>query len=105
MEAVQEDFYTTKAGKKVMMVKLTNGEVFLDWKGRVKDAPKVGQKVRIAYKDWTPSYIQLKTHHVIEKLEIIEDAVTTETFAEMKSSLRRMEQMLTKLIETTAKRG
>ena len=62
------DYYTTKAGKTVRGVRLDNGEIYVDWKGRARDV-RVGQKVRIVYRDWTPSKIQLPKHHVIEKVE------------------------------------
>jgi hypothetical protein len=62
------DYYTTKAGKTVRGVRLENGEIYVDWKGRARDV-RVGQKVRIVYRDWTPSKIQLPKHHVIEKVE------------------------------------
>jgi hypothetical protein len=61
------DYYTTKAGKTVRGVRLENGEVYVDWKGRARDV-RVGQRVRIVYRDWTPSKIQLPAHHVIEKI-------------------------------------
>jgi hypothetical protein len=61
------DYYTTKAGKNVRGVRLENGEIYVDWKGRATDV-NVGQKVRIVYRDWTPSKIQLPKHHVIEKI-------------------------------------
>jgi hypothetical protein len=62
------DYYTTKAGKTVRGVRLDNGEIYVDWKERARDV-NVGQKVRIVYRDWTPSKIQLPKHHVIEKVE------------------------------------
>jgi hypothetical protein len=62
------DYYTTKAGKTVRGIRLENGEVYVDWKERARDI-RVGQKVRIVYRDWTPSKIQLPKHHVIEKVE------------------------------------
>jgi hypothetical protein len=62
------DYYTTKAGKTVRGIRLENGEVYVDWKERARDV-RVGQKVRIVYRDWTPSKIQLPKHHVIEKVE------------------------------------
>jgi hypothetical protein len=62
------NYYTTKAGKNVRGVRLENGEVYVDWKERARDV-RVGQKVRIVYRDWTPTKIQLPAHHVIEKVE------------------------------------
>jgi hypothetical protein len=62
------NYYTTKAGKTVRGVRLDNGEIYVDWKERARDV-NVGQKVRIVYRDWTPSKIQLPKHHVIEKVE------------------------------------
>jgi len=61
------DYYTTKAGKTVRGIRLDNGEVYVDWKERARDV-RVGRKVRIVYRDWTPSKIQLPAHHVIEKI-------------------------------------
>jgi hypothetical protein len=62
------NYYTTKAGKNVRGVRLENGEIYVDWKERARDV-RVGQKVRIVYRDWTPTKIQLPAHHVIEKVE------------------------------------
>jgi hypothetical protein len=62
------NYYTTKAGKTIRGLRLDNGEIYVDWKERARDV-NVGQKVRIVYRDWMPTKIQLPKHHVIEKLE------------------------------------
>ena len=62
------NYYTTKAGKTIRGLRLDNGGIYVDWKERARDV-NVGQKVRIVYRDWTPSKIQLPKHHVIEKVE------------------------------------
>ena len=81
VQDINKNWYIRRNGSKVAAIVLENGELFADWRGKLtNNMPKVGQKVKIHYRDWKPDSLNIEQHHVIEDIEFLSEAREDESF-------------------------
>ena len=93
---VVDEWYKKRDGTVIRAIRLKGHQhPFVDWMGKIKEVPKIGDVVEVTYRDWKPTYGDIPFHHTIEDFRI--SPPSSLSLDEIKEMLKRILEAIDKL--------